>query len=169
MFKEFKTFITRGNILELAIGVIIGGTFQKIVTSLVNDIIMPLISIFTGKVDYSSLGFTLGEVTVKYGAFLTSVIDFLIIALSIFMAIKIVISVNTSMEKATRKQLERLAKNKNITNMKKNKKFLLFKRKEIIEPEPTTKLCPFCFTEINVKATRCPNCTSDLSTISEEA
>lgn len=156
MFKEFKTFITRGNIIDLAIGVIIGGAFQKIVTSLVNDIIMPAISILTGKVDYSSLGITIGNATLKYGAFLTTVIDFLIIALSIFVAIKIITKLNKRMEIATQKQLEKLAKNEKLGKLRKNKK----QKDEI---PATTKICPFCYTEINIKATKCPNCTSELT------
>ena len=136
MLKEFKEFATRGNIFDMAIGIIIGGAFQKIVTSLVNDIVMPTISIITGKVDFSTLEFTIGDISIKYGNFITSIIDFLIIAFSIFIAIRSA-----------------------------NKKSKLFKKKEKEEepaPEPTTKTCPFCYTEINFKATRCPNCTSDL-------
>lgn len=94
MLKEFKEFATRGNVLDMAIGVIIGGAFQKIVTSLVNDIIMPAISIFTGKVDFSDLTFTIGSASIKYGAFITSIIDFLIITFSIFIAIKSINSIN---------------------------------------------------------------------------
>ena len=84
MLKEFKEFALKGNIMDMAIGVVIGGAFQKIVNSLVNDIIMPAISIITGKVDYSDLAFTVGDASIKYGAFLTSILDFLIIAFSIF-------------------------------------------------------------------------------------
>ena len=89
MLKEFKDFATRGNIFDMAIGIIIGGAFQKIVTSLVNDIVMPSISIVTGKVDFSTLAFTVGDVSIKYGNFITAIIDFLIIALCIFMMIKV--------------------------------------------------------------------------------
>lgn len=155
MFKEFKDFITRGNIIDLAIGVIIGGAFQKIVTSLVNDIIMPGISIITGKVDFSSLGFRVGSITLKYGSFLTAILDFLIIALSVFIAVKIVTKLNKRMELATQKQLEKLAKNEKLGKLRKTKKAKS-------EPESTTKVCPFCYTEINIKATRCPHCTSEL-------
>ena len=87
MLKEFKEFATRGNMMDMAIGVIIDGAFQKIVTSLVNDIIMPAVSIFTGKVDFSDLTFTVGSASIKYGSFITAVIDFLIIAFSIFIDI----------------------------------------------------------------------------------
>ena len=87
MLKEFKEFALKGNIMDMAIGVIIGGAFQKIVTSLVNDIIMPSIAVFTGKVDFSDLVLTIGNSSVKYGAFITTIVDFLIIAFSIFIAI----------------------------------------------------------------------------------
>lgn len=159
MFKEFKTFITRGNIIDLAIGVIIGGAFQKIVTSLVNDIIMPAVSILTGKVDYSSLGVTVGGATLKYGSFLTTIIDFLIIALSIFVAIKVITKINKKMELATQKQLEKLAKNETLEKIGKLRK----PKKEKTVPEATTKICPFCYSEVNIKATRCPHCTSELN------
>ncbi len=159
MFKEFKTFITRGNVIDLAIGVIIGGSFQKIVTSLVNDIIMPAVSILTGKVDYSSLGFTVSGATLKYGSFLTTIIDFLIIALSVFVAIKTITKINKRMEIAAQKQLEKLAKNEAIEKIGKFRK----NKKKDQTPEPTTKICQFCFSEINIKAIKCPNCTSELT------
>lgn len=163
MFKEFKAFICKGNIIDLAIGVVIGGAFQNIVKSLVNDIIMPAISIFTGKVDYSTLGITINGATLQYGSFITNVINFLIIALSIFIAIKVLTSLNNRVEKATKRQLEKLAKNKNINKLKNNKKLMKLKQKEEeAKSEATAKVCPFCFTEINIKATRCPNCTSEL-------
>lgn len=158
MFKEFKEFITRGNVMDLAIGVIIGGAFQKIVTSLVNDIIMPAVSIITGKVDYSTLGVTVGGATLKYGSFLTTVIDFLIIALSIFVGIKIITTINKRMEIATQKQLERLVKNEKIGKLRKKKKQTNTEE----EPEPTTKICKYCYSEVNIKATKCPHCTSEL-------
>lgn len=158
MFKEFKEFITRGNVMDLAIGVIIGGAFQKIVTSLVNDIIMPAVSIITGKVDYSTLGVTVGGATLKYGSFLTTVIDFLIIALSIFVGIKIITTINKRMEIAAQKQLERLVKNEKIGKLRKKKKQTNTEE----EPEPTTKICKYCYSEVNIKATKCPHCTSEL-------
>ena len=132
MLKEFKEFALKGNIIDMAIGVIIGGAFQKIVSSLVNDIIMPTLAIFTGKVDFSDLVFTVGNSSIKYGSFITTIVDFLIIAFSIFIAIRTINKLND-------------------------------KAKENLE-EPTTKVCPFCFSEINIKATRCPHCTSDLTT-----
>ena len=84
MLKEFKEFATKGNVMDLAIGVIIGGGFQKIVNSLVNDIIMPFISVFTGKIDFNDMMFTIGDTSIKYGSFITNVINFLIIAYSRF-------------------------------------------------------------------------------------
>lgn len=90
MIKEFKEFISRGNVLDLAVGVIIGGAFGKIVTSLVNDIIMPLLGIILGGIDFTSLSFKVEESTVMYGMFIQNIIDFLLIAASIFLMIKIV-------------------------------------------------------------------------------
>jgi large conductance mechanosensitive channel len=143
ILKEFKEFAMKGNVVDLATGVIIGGAFGKIVTSLVNDIIMPLISLATGKLDFSNLFISLdgshyatfeeaknaGAATLNYGAFITNIIDFLIIAFSIFIIIK---------------QLNR------------------FKR-EPAPATPTTKSCPFCQSLIHIEAKRCPNCTSDIS------
>lgn len=144
MIKEFKEFALKGNVLDLAVGVVIGGAFGKIVTSLVNDMITPLIGLLLGKVDFSNLFISLngshyatlqdakaaGAATLNYGLFLNSIIDFLIIAFSIFMVIK---------------QLNR------------------FKRKQAeVKTEVTTKECPNCITSIPIKATRCPNCTSML-------
>ncbi len=160
MLKEFKEFATRGNMLDMAIGVIIGGAFQKIVTSLVNDIIMPAISIFTGKVDFSDLVFTIGSASIKYGAFITSIIDFLIIAFSIFIAIKSANSINKRMEKLAKTELNKL--NKKTKKRLKNKKGKEETQDEPIEETPTTKICPYCFSEINYKASKCPHCTSDL-------
>lgn len=149
MLKEFKEFALKGNIMDMAIGVIIGGAFQKIVTSLVNDIIMPFIAIFTGKVDFSDLVITLGNSSIKYGAFITTIVDFLIIAFSIFIAIR---SINKLNDK-TKENMEKMAK---------KNKFLKKNKKEKVKEVPTTKICPYCFSEINRKASRCPNCTSNL-------
>lgn len=88
MLKEFREFALKGNIMDMAIGVVIGGAFQKIVNSLVNDIIMPAISILTGKVDFTDMVLTVGNASIKYGNFITTIVDFLIIAFSIFLAIK---------------------------------------------------------------------------------
>ena len=150
MLKEFKEFALKGNIMDMAIGVIIGGAFQKIVTSLVNDIIMPAIAIFTGKVDFTDLVVTVGNSSIKYGAFITTIVDFLIIAFSIFIAIRSI----TKLNNRTKENMEKIAK--------KNKLFKNKKKKEEIVPEPTTKICPYCLSEINIKASRCPHCTSEL-------
>ena len=150
MLKEFKEFALKGNIMDMAIGVIIGGAFQKIVTSLVNDIIMPAISIFTGKVDFSDLVVTVGNSSIKYGSFITTIVDFLIIAFSIFIAIRTINKLNDR----AKQDLDKMSK--------KSKFFKGKKKKEEPIPEPTTKVCPYCLSEINIKATRCPHCTAEL-------
>lgn len=150
MLKEFKDFAMKGNVIDMAIGVIIGGSFQKIVTSLVNDIIMPAIAIFTGKVDFSNLVLTIGNSSIKYGSFFTTIIDFLIIAFSIFIAIRIIAKLNDK----TKENMEKIAKNNKYLKKK--------KKKEEPKQEPTTKTCPYCLSEINFKAIKCPHCTSDL-------
>ena len=131
MLKEFKEFVMRGNVLDLAVAVIIGGAFGKIISSLVNDILMPLVGLVLGGVNFSELAFTVGAAVVKWGAFVQAIVDFIIIAFVIFMIIKAANSTKKKEEAAP-------------------------------EPEPTTKECPFCFTTISIKATRCPNCTSEL-------
>jgi large conductance mechanosensitive channel len=128
MLKEFKDFIMRGNVLDLAIAVIIGGAFGKIVSSLVNDLLMPLIGLIMGRVNFSELAWNVGEASVKWGAFIQSIIDFLIIATVIFLIVK--------------------AANR--------------MKKPAPPTAPTTKECPHCFSTINIKATRCPNCTAQL-------
>ena len=128
MLKEFKDFIMRGNVLDLAVAVIIGGAFGKIVSSLVNDLLMPLIGLIMGRVNFSELAWNVGEASVKWGAFIQSIIDFLIIATVIFLIIK--------------------AANR--------------MKKPAPPAAPTTKECPHCFSTINIKATRCPNCTAQL-------
>jgi large conductance mechanosensitive channel len=130
MIKEFKEFIMKGNVMDLAVAVIIGGAFGKIISSLVNDILMPLIGLILGGIDFSSLALTVGDAKVTYGNFINSVIDFLIIALVIFLMIKALSS--------------------------------LKKKPAPVVAEPTTKECPRCFSTISIKATRCPNCTSEL-------
>ena len=138
MLKEFKEFATKGNIFDMAIGVIVGGAFQKIVTSLVNDIIMPAVAIFTGKVTFDDLTLTVGNSVIKYGSFITTIVDFLIIAFSIFMAIRTFTRLNNKAKELAGKEEEN-------------------------EEEPTTKECPYCYSEINIKATRCPHCTAELA------
>jgi len=142
MLKEFKEFIMRGNVLDLAIGVIIGTAFGKIVTSLVNDVIMPFMGLVLGKVDFSNLFISLsgkhyatlaeakaaGAATVNYGVFINTILDLLIVSAVIFFVIK---------------QANR------------------YKRKDEV-PAPTTKECPFCYSTVAILATRCPHCTSVL-------
>ena len=131
-FSEFKAFIMRGNVFDLAVGVIIGAAFQAIVTSLTNDIISPFLGIFGG-MNFDRLSVTINGATIAYGKFVTAVINFLIMAFIIFLLVKFV--------------------NKLMSFGKKQK-----------EEEVTTKLCPYCFSEINIKATRCPHCTARLKT-----
>lgn len=153
MFKEFKEFALKGNIIDLAVGVIIGGAFQSIVNSLVNDIIMPLTGAFTGNVDYTAWVITFGTVSIKIGSFITAIINFLLVAFSLFLFIKYFNKLNAKIE-----QLGKDGKKALTKKFKKNGKVV----EEVIEPEPTTKTCPYCLSEINVKATRCPHCTSEL-------
>lgn len=133
-FAEFKKFIMRGNVIDLAVGVIIGGAFQAIVSSLVDDIVTPLLGIILGKVDFSSLAVKIGEATINYGKFITAIINFFIMALVIFAIIKVINDVS-----------ERLRK-----------------KPEEEEPAPTTKACPYCKSEIDIEAVKCPHCTSDV-------
>ena len=153
MWKEFKEFALKGNIMDLAVGVIIGGAFQSIVKSLVDDIIMPTIAIFTGKVDYSELTITIGQSSIRYGAFITAVINFLIIAVSIFLLVRYINKLNKKLEKMKEEELKKLEK---------KGKFRRRKTDIVPEKEPTTKICPYCFTEIHINAQRCPHCTSEL-------
>ncbi len=148
--KEFKEFAMRGNVIDLAVGVIIGGAFQKIVTSLVNDIIMPLISLIMKGADFATKFIALdggeyasieeateaGAAILTYGNFIAAIIDFLIMAFVIFFLVKGL-----------------------------NKLSTLGKKKEEVveeEPAPTTKVCPFCKSEIAIDATKCAHCTSDV-------
>ena len=144
MLKEFKEFAMRGNVLDLAIGIIIGAAFGKIITSFVNDILMPPIGLILGEVDFGNLFINLsgksyatlaeakaaGAATLNYGLFLNTVIDFAIVAFAIFMLVRV------------------------VNRMRR-------------QPEPapaalTTQECPYCFSSIPIKATRCPHCTSQL-------
>jgi large conductance mechanosensitive channel len=149
MVKEFKEFAMRGNVVDMAVGIIIGGAFGTIVKSLVSDVIMPPVGLLLGGVDFSNLFIVLkkgaeetgsyaaladaqsaGAVTINYGLFINAVISFLIVAFAVFLLIK---GINS------------------------------LKRKEEAPPaEPTTKECPFCLSTIPIKASRCPNCTSEL-------
>ncbi len=157
MLKEFKEFAMRGNIMDLAVGVVIGGAFQKIVTSLVEDIIMPAISMLTGKVDFSEMVWNpIGSVSIRYGNFITAILNFLIIAFSIFLVIKYINKLN--------KKLEEVKFGEIASKLDKKGKL---KKKEEHKPEPTVKICPYCYSEINIKATRCPHCTTELENSEE--
>jgi large conductance mechanosensitive channel len=142
MFKEFKEFAMRGNVVDMAVGIIIGAAFGRIVSSLVNDVIMPPIGLLLGKVDFSSLFFNLsgtpyasladakkaGAPIVSYGAFLNTVLDFVIVAFVIFLLIR---------------QMNKL-------------------KKQPAAAVPTTKECPYCVSVIPIKASRCGHCTAQL-------
>ena len=158
--KEFKEFALKGNVMDMAIGVVIGGAFQKIVNSLVNDIIMPAISILIGKVDFSDMVLNVGDASIKYGNFITTIVDFLIIAFSIFIAIKYMTKLS-KIKDISEEMAIKLDKNGNV------KEYIEEKKKEEIT-EPETKICPYCLTEIKYHATRCPNCTSELVKEKEE-
>lgn len=163
MLKEFKEFAMKGNIVDLAVGVVIGGAFQKIVNSLVQDIIMPAISVVTGKVDFSDMVWKIGEVSIKYGNFITAIVDFLIIAFSIFLVVRYSNKLNKM------NKLKELG-DKAAAKIEKEGKFLRKKLKikekeeeeEKEEIKPETKVCPYCLSEIKYEATRCPYCTSTL-------
>jgi large conductance mechanosensitive channel len=142
MLKEFKEFAMRGNVLDMAVGIVIGAAFGKIITSFVGDVLMPPIGVILGKVDFSNLFLNLsgksystlaeakaaGAATLNYGMFINTMIDFLIVAFMIFLLVR---------------QVNR------------------WKTPEPA-PVPVTKDCPYCFSAISVKATRCPDCTSEL-------
>ena len=130
-FAEFKEFIMRDNVLDLAVGVIIGAAFQAIVTSLTSDIISPILGIFGG-MNFDQLTLEINGATICYGKFITAVINFLIMAFIIFLIVKLV------------------------------NKIMSIGKKPEPEKGPTTKKCPFCFSEIDIKATKCPHCTSDI-------
>jgi len=149
MLKEFKEFAMRGNVVDMAVGIVIGAAFGTIVKSLVADVIMPPIGLILGNVDFSNLFITIkegaipgpfstladaqkaGAVTINYGAFINTIVSFVIVAFALFMVIK-------GMNKLKREQ-------------------------DTPPAEPTTKECSHCFTTIPIKATRCPHCTSELA------
>lgn len=135
MWKDFKEFAIRGNVIDMAVGIIIGTAFGKVISSLVNDVIMPPIGMLLGKVDFSNLSITLHQqtatasaVAIKYGVFINTILDFLIVAFAMFIVIK---------------QVNRFTQTQAKTDPKKN--------------------CPYCDSNISVKASRCPDCTSQLS------
>lgn len=143
MLKEFKEFALRGNMLDMAVGIILGAAFGKVVTSLVSDILMPPVGLLLGQADFTNLYWSLspgtyatleeakaaGAVTINYGVFLNTVLDFVLVALAVFLLVK---------------QFNRL------------------RRKKEAEPKPTARECPFCCSTISWKATRCAFCTSEL-------
>jgi large conductance mechanosensitive channel len=143
MLKEFKEFAMRGNVLDMAVGIIIGAAFGKIITSLVNDILMPPLGLVLGKVDFSSLFLNISgtsyptlaaakaanAATINYGIFINNIIDFLIVAFAVFLLVR---------------QVNR------------------WTTKPAPAAAPTTKDCPYCATKIPIAATRCPNCTSEI-------
>jgi len=142
--NEFKKFAMRGNVIDMAVGIIIGAAFGKIVNSLVEDVLMPPIGLLLGKVDFSELKLILvkasedksvQEVAIRYGTFINALISFLIVAFAVFLLIK---AINTLQEKMAAKEAAAEA------------------------AKPTTKTCPYCFSEISINATRCPHCTSEL-------
>jgi large conductance mechanosensitive channel len=130
--KEFKEFALRGNVMNLAVGVIMGAAFQGIVTSLTDNIISPIIGLFAGQ-NFDALQIELFGVTIQYGAFLTSVVNFVIMAFVIFLLISAI-----------------------------NKVLSIGKKDEAAAEQATTKKCPYCLSEIHIEATRCPACTSQL-------
>jgi large conductance mechanosensitive channel len=143
MINEFKTFVMKGNVLDMAVGIIIGAAFGKVVSSFVADVLMPPIGLIMGKVDFSNLFINLsgkpfetlaeakkaGAATINYGLFINTTIDFLIVGFAVFMLVR---------------QVNRM-------------------KKEEPAAAPTTKECPFCLTAIPLKATRCPSCTSEVA------
>lgn len=116
ILQEFKEFALKGNILDMAIGIVIGGAFQKIITSLVEDIIMPFTALFTGSVDYSDWVIHISTAEIKIGSFLTSLISFFILALSVFLALKAVITINKRVEKMNKEVSNRIAKTLKLDN-----------------------------------------------------
>lgn len=167
IIKEFKEFAMKGNAIDLAVGVVIGGAFQKIVNSLVNDIIMPFTAIFTGNIDYSQWKIVIlnGVAEIGIGSFINALINFFIIAFSIFLALKYVNKIN--------KKLEELNKEAISTIKKKTKRGQKEEKAKVVEEqikEPTVQICPYCLSEIPYKATRCAHCTSEIirETMEEE-
>lgn len=166
IIKEFKEFASKGNVTDMAVGVVIGGAFQKIISSLVEDVITPAISIFTGKADFTELYWTVNGAVIKYGNFLTAIIDFLIVAFSLFLALKVVNSFNERAELLAKGGLDKVTDAKLLKKLEKLEKFR--KKHNEPEPEPTVKDCPYCYSEINIKATRCPHCTAELAKVAKE-
>lgn len=152
LLDEFKKFAVQGNMLDMAVGMIIGAAFKDIVNSVVNDLIMPVVSMFTGKVDFVNMFIALDGNTyatledakaatsvIAYGQFITQVINFVILAFVIFMMVRAVNKLRTAAEKPAEAPAP------------------------AAPAEPTEKTCPFCQSTISIKATRCPHCTSELT------
>ena len=150
MLKEFKEFAIKGNMIDMAVGIIIGGAFNSLVSTLVNDVIMPLLSVLTGKIDFSNIFFAMdgkhydtlsavpeGVATVNIGVFISGVINFIIMAFVVFMIVKMINKIREPKGKPA-------------------------------PAAPITKKCPCCRSEIAIEATRCPHCTSVLDVIGEE-
>ena len=117
MLNEFKKFISKGNVVDLAVGVVVGGAFSKIVSSLVNDIIMPLIGVLIGGIDFTNLSLKVGEATINYGMFIQNIIDFLIISFCIFLVVK---ALNT-LDDMTKKKLEKIKKEEKVEKKEEEK------------------------------------------------
>ncbi len=134
LFREFREFIARGNVMDMAVGVIIGGAFTGIVNSLVNDVFMPVLGLLTGGMNFAALSVRIGPGegdVLSYGAFIAAVINFLLIALVLFLLIKAINSLHR-------------------------------KKQPVADDSPAMQICPYCMSEIPIAATRCPHCTSEL-------
>ena len=131
LLKEFKEFAMRGNVLDMAVGVVIGAAFKAIIDSVVNDLLSPIIGLVFNS-DFSDLALHIGDVSIDYGSFITAVINFLIVALVLFIIVKTA------------------------------NKLADFHKKPEPEKKPETKKCPYCLSEVPIAATRCPHCTSEL-------
>ncbi len=132
---EFKEFALKGNVIDLAVGILVGSAFQGIVNSLVKDVITPFIGLIGGSLNFADRVFWMGSAKIAYGSFITAVINFLIMAFVIFLLVK---------------------------GINKIKTLSLLGPKQVEEKAPTTKKCPFCISEISIEASRCPHCTSVL-------
>ncbi|MBR1778604.1 MAG: large conductance mechanosensitive channel protein MscL [Alphaproteobacteria bacterium] len=160
MFSEFKKFAMRGNVMDMAVGIIIGAAFTKIVDSLVKDILMPPLGLLMGKIDFANLFFVLkdgtpaapytsldaakaaGAVTLNVGFFINAIISFVIVAFAVFILIKIMNTLQEKLDRSTKAEEDAAT--------------------QAAAAEPTTKKCPYCDSEISIKAVKCPHCTADL-------
>ena len=135
-FKAFKNFLLEGDAISMAVGVIIGAAMKDLVTSLVDNMFSPVIGLVLGKVDFSNLSVKVGEATIKYGAFITALINFILMAFVVFLIVYLIDKAKESFKKLS--------------------------KKEEVEEAPTTKVCPYCKSEVDIKAVKCPHCTSDI-------